>query len=198
MTEFLQLVVVGLSTGSAFALVGMSLVLVYRTTGIVNFAQGVFAVIGGLFTFELSDDMPLVLAMLVSVVLAAFLSSILAVVAVGFRDRTTSLASTIITLGAAFLAQALLLGPQTLLFLALLVAGLLDLLLGRAPTRLGGVHSGLGVALVGLRGAADLDSDLSESAQCRDGEGAAPMGHGHRFDLLYWLQYVLPRVPKRK
>jgi branched-subunit amino acid ABC-type transport system permease component len=62
MTEFLQLVVVGFSTGSAFALVGMSLVIVYRTTGIVNFAQGVFAVIGGLFTFELSDDLPLVLA----------------------------------------------------------------------------------------------------------------------------------------
>ena len=41
--------------------------------------------------------------------IAAFVSSILAVVAVGFRDRTTGLASTIITLGAAFLAQALLL-----------------------------------------------------------------------------------------
>ena len=109
MTEFLQLVVVGLSTGSAFALVGMSLVLVYRTTGIVNFAQGVFAVIGGLFTFQLSDELPLVLAMLASIVIAALASSILAVVAVGFRDRTTSLASTIITLGAAFLAQALLL-----------------------------------------------------------------------------------------
>ena len=65
MTEFLQLLVVGLSTGSAFALVGMSLVLVYRTTGIVNFAQGVFAVIGGLFTFQLSDEMPLALAMYV-------------------------------------------------------------------------------------------------------------------------------------
>jgi len=62
MTEFLQLVVVGLSTGSAFALVGMSLVLVYRTTGIVNFSQGVFVVIGGLFTFKLSDDMPLAVA----------------------------------------------------------------------------------------------------------------------------------------
>ena len=109
MIEFLQLVVVGLSTGSAFALVGMSLVLVYRTTGIVNFAQGVFAVLGGLFTFKFSDDLPLVLAMLVAIVIAAVVSSALAVVAVGFRDRTTALASTIITLGAAFLAQALLL-----------------------------------------------------------------------------------------
>ena len=109
MTTFLQLVVVGLSTGSAFALVGMALVLVYRTTGIVNFAQGVFAVIGGLVTFRLADDLPLAVAMLIAVLIAGVLSSVLAVVAVGFRGRTTNLASIIITLGASFLAEALLL-----------------------------------------------------------------------------------------
>ncbi len=109
MTTFLQLLVVGLSTGSAFALVGIGLVLVYRTTGIVNFAQGVFAVIGGLVTFRLADDLPLAVATLVAVLVAAVLSSVLAVVAVGFRGRTTNLASIIITLGASFLAEALLL-----------------------------------------------------------------------------------------
>ncbi len=109
MTTFLQLIVVGLSTGSAFALVGMSLVLVYRTTGIVNFAQGVFVVIGGLFTFRFSEDMPLALATLLSIAVAATIASLLAVVAVGIRGRTTNLASIIITLGAAFLAEALLL-----------------------------------------------------------------------------------------
>jgi branched-chain amino acid transport system permease protein len=109
MTTFLQLVVVGLSTGSVFALVGMSLVLVYRTTGIVNFAQGVFAVVGGLFTFQFADGMPLVVATLLSVAIAAACSSVLAVVAVGFRGRTTALASIIITLGAALLAEAVLL-----------------------------------------------------------------------------------------
>ena len=62
MTTFFQLVVVGLSTGSVFALVGMSLVLVYRTTGIVNFAQGVFVVLGGLFTFRFAGDVPLAVA----------------------------------------------------------------------------------------------------------------------------------------
>jgi branched-chain amino acid transport system permease protein len=107
LTTFLQLVVVGLSTGSAFALVGIGLVLVYRTTGIVNFAQGVFAVVGGLVTFRLADDLPLALATLVAVLVAALLSSVLAVVAVGFRGRTTNLASIIITLGASFLAEAL-------------------------------------------------------------------------------------------
>ena len=33
MTTFFQLVVVGISTGSVFAIAGMSLVLVYRATG---------------------------------------------------------------------------------------------------------------------------------------------------------------------
>jgi len=107
MTTFFQLVVVGLSTGSVFALVGMSLVLVYRTTGIVNFAQGVFVVLGGLFTFRFVGDVPTAVATLISLGIAAVASSILAVVAVGFRGRTTSLASIIITLGASFLAEAL-------------------------------------------------------------------------------------------
>jgi branched-chain amino acid transport system permease protein len=109
MTTFLQLVVVGLSTGSMFALVGIGLVLVYRTTGIVNFAQGVFAVIGGLFTFRFASDLPLAVATLLAIGIAGLVSSALAVVAVGFRGRTTNLASIIITLGASFLAEAVLL-----------------------------------------------------------------------------------------
>ncbi len=58
-TTFFQLVVVGISTGSVFAIVGMSLVLVYRATGIVNFAQGVFAVLGGLLTYSLGKHVSL-------------------------------------------------------------------------------------------------------------------------------------------
>ena len=110
MTTFLQLVVVGFSTGSVFAVVGMSLVLIYRTTGIVNFAQGMFAVLGGLLTFRLHDGgLPLWAASVAAVLLSGVAASFLAVVAFGFRRRTTSLASLIITLGASFVAEALLL-----------------------------------------------------------------------------------------
>lgn len=109
MTTFLQLIVVGISTGSLFGVVGMALVLIYRTTGIVNFAQGVFAVVGGLFTFELQQHMPLVLAMLGAIVLAALLGTLTAVIAVGIRGRTTHLASLVITVGIALLAEAVLL-----------------------------------------------------------------------------------------
>jgi branched-chain amino acid transport system permease protein len=108
-TTFLQLIVVGISTGSVFGIVGMALVLVYRTTGIVNFAQGVSAVLGGLLTFELQQHMPLALAIVGAIVLAALLATLTAVIAVGFRGRTTHLASLIITVGIAQLAEAILL-----------------------------------------------------------------------------------------
>lgn len=109
MTTFLQLIVVGISTGSVFGIVGMALVLVYRTTGIVNFAQGVFAVFGGLLTFELQQHMPLVPAILGAIVLAALLATLTAVIAVGIRGRTTHLASLVVTVGIALLAEAVLL-----------------------------------------------------------------------------------------
>ena len=106
MREFLQLVVVGLSTGSAFALVGIGMVLIYRTTSIINFAQGAFAVFGGLFTVSLVDDMPTAFAAAIAVFATAVIGAAIGFVAVGFRRRTTPLASLIITLGLALLATS--------------------------------------------------------------------------------------------
>ena len=107
MTEFLQLVVVGISIGSAFALVGIGMVLIFRTTGIINFAQGSFAVLGGLFMVELRDSMHPVVAALLTIVLVGFIGSLVGFTAVGFRRRTTPLASLIITLGLALLISSL-------------------------------------------------------------------------------------------
>jgi branched-chain amino acid transport system permease protein len=108
-TTFFQFVVVGISTGSVFAIVGMSLVLVYRATGIVNFAQGVFAVLAGLLTYSLVQHMPRARAAVLATLATAIVATLVAVVAVGFRGRTTHLASLIITVGIAIFAEAVLL-----------------------------------------------------------------------------------------
>jgi branched-chain amino acid transport system permease protein len=105
--EFLQLVVVGVSTGSAFALVGIGMVLVFRTTNIVNFAQGSFAVLGGLFVVGLIDDVHGLVAGAIAVMLVALIGAAVGFVAVGFRGRTTPLASLIITLGLALVISSL-------------------------------------------------------------------------------------------
>jgi branched-chain amino acid transport system permease protein len=107
MREFLQLVVVGISTGAAFALVGIGMVLVYRTTGIVNFAQGSFAVLGGLFVAGLHDDVNGLVAGAVAVVVVALIGALVGFVAVGFRGRTTPLASLLATLGIALVISSL-------------------------------------------------------------------------------------------
>ena len=101
--------VVGVSTGSLFAIVGMSLVLIFKATGIVNFAQGVFAVLGGLLTYGLGKHMSLVLAAVLATVITALIATIVAVVDVGVRGRTTPLASLVITVGIALFAEAVLL-----------------------------------------------------------------------------------------
>jgi branched-chain amino acid transport system permease protein len=105
--EFIQLVVIGISTGSAFALVGIGMVLIHRTSGIVNFAQGAFAVLGGLLMVSFVGDMPTALAGLVSVAIVGVIGAVMGFIAVGIRGRTTPLASLIITLGLALVASSL-------------------------------------------------------------------------------------------
>jgi len=108
MTELVQLVVIGLSTGSAFALVGISFALIFRTTNIVNFAQGAFAVLGGQFTVWLVDkEWPTAAAAIVAVLLVTAVGALVGLLAVGIRGLTTPLASLVITLGVAFVIQAL-------------------------------------------------------------------------------------------
>ncbi len=57
MTRFLQFALIGLGAGACYALLAQGAVLIYRGSGIVNFAQGAFAMMAAYVTFvELRDD----------------------------------------------------------------------------------------------------------------------------------------------
>ena len=57
MTRFLQFALIGLGAGACYALLAQGAVLIYRGSGIVNFAQGAFAMLAGYVTFvELAND----------------------------------------------------------------------------------------------------------------------------------------------
>jgi branched-chain amino acid transport system permease protein len=53
--EFLQQVVSGLASGGVYALLALALVLIYRSTGVVNFAQGEMAMFSTFVCWELID-----------------------------------------------------------------------------------------------------------------------------------------------
>jgi ABC-type branched-subunit amino acid transport system ATPase component/branched-subunit amino acid ABC-type transport system permease component len=56
-TRFLQFALIGLGSGACYALLAQGTVLIYRGSGIVNFAQGAFAMLAAYVTFvELSGD----------------------------------------------------------------------------------------------------------------------------------------------
>jgi len=96
---FLQYAASGIATGCAFALVATGFVAIYRVTRVVNFAQGVFAVIAGMLAYTLlGQGVPHVLAELLAVVAAGVVGVLIGLVAIG-RRGTSPLASLIITLG---------------------------------------------------------------------------------------------------
>lgn len=56
LTRFLQFALIGLGSGACYALLAQGSVLIYRGSGIVNFAQGAFAMLAAYVTFvELTD-----------------------------------------------------------------------------------------------------------------------------------------------
>jgi len=103
---FLQLVVSGISIGSAYALVGIGLVLVFRTTNALNFAQGTYAVLAGLTTASLLDYMPTLLAALLALALTTVVGLAMGFVTLARGGETAPLVSLIVTLGLALVARA--------------------------------------------------------------------------------------------
>ncbi|HLA80454.1 MAG TPA: branched-chain amino acid ABC transporter permease [Thermoleophilia bacterium] len=75
MANWIQLLVTGITTGSLYALIALGFVTIYRSSRIVNMAQGSFVMFGGLFTFSMLMEigMPFWLAGVVGTVLVVLL-----------------------------------------------------------------------------------------------------------------------------
>src|SRR5260370_26042365 len=54
-SQLLQFAILGLGIGAVYALLGNGLVLIYRGSGILNFAQGAYAMVGAYLFYELHD-----------------------------------------------------------------------------------------------------------------------------------------------
>ena len=108
MTLFLQYASSGVATGCTFALVATGFVVIYRVTRVVNFAQGTFAVVGGMAAVALlGRGLPHGPAEIGAVTVGGLAGLLVGAVAIG-RRGTPPLASLIITLGIAIGAYALL------------------------------------------------------------------------------------------
>lgn len=106
MSAFLTYLITGLALGCSFALVASGFVTIHRVTGVVNFAQGTFAVVAGMAAGALlGRGLPHGVAEVAAIAFAGLVGLVVGVVAIGKRG-TPPLASLVITLGLGVLAYA--------------------------------------------------------------------------------------------
>lgn len=101
MELFLARLFDGLSAGASYAVIAIALVLIYKATTLINFAQGELAMLGTFFAFVLAVEqgVPIYLAVILAMLLLAILAAVLERVLIRPFDPADHLPLVIITLG---------------------------------------------------------------------------------------------------
>lgn len=74
MDTFLQLSVNGAGKGAVYALLALGFVIIYRATGVVNFAHGSLVFVGGYVTYAMTDNVGFFAAAAIGIISAGLLA----------------------------------------------------------------------------------------------------------------------------
>jgi branched-chain amino acid transport system permease protein len=103
--ELLQYLLSGITTGSIYAIVAIGFNIIYNTTGIINFAQGEFLMLGGMIAVSLVKLVPLPLAIAAAVLLTGAVGVALQVLFMRWLKDPDVLRMIIITVGLSILVR---------------------------------------------------------------------------------------------
>jgi len=99
-SEMLQYVLSGLTMGGIYALVALGFVIIHNVTGIINFAQGEFVMLGAMFMVTLKGTgIPAPLALLLSIILAMVAIGLVELGAIRPARRASPVSLIILTIG---------------------------------------------------------------------------------------------------
>jgi len=119
--DFAQFAVDGLQAGAIYALVGLGFVVVYRVTGVINFAQGGFVMLGPMLTVTFlgqrttAEALQLLLSILRAVLLTGLVGLLTYGIALRLRRTALPLTRIMITVGVYLILQGaalLIWGPR--------------------------------------------------------------------------------------
>jgi branched-chain amino acid transport system permease protein len=102
---FVQYLFAGITYGAIYAIVGIGFNIIYNTTGIINFAQGEFVMLGGMLAISFLPHMPLVAAVAAAVVLTMLFGAVMEICFIRWLDRPSVLRMIIITIGLSILIR---------------------------------------------------------------------------------------------
>lgn len=102
---FLQYLFAGITYGIIYAIVAIGFNIIYNTTGIINFAQGEFLMLGGMISISLLHFMPLPLAIAVAVLITMIIGALIEIVFIRWIDNPSVLRMIVITIGISILIR---------------------------------------------------------------------------------------------
>lgn len=103
--QVLQYCLSGLTVGSVYAVVAIGFNIIYNTTGIINFAQGEFVVVGAMTAIALSAAMPLPVAIALAVLLTMVLGGLIELIFIRPVRNASVLRLIVITIGLSILIR---------------------------------------------------------------------------------------------
>lgn len=131
MTFVLQLAVAGIAVGSVYALIAIGIVLIYKCSGVVNFAQGAYAMLGAYVTYVLlGAGLPALAAVIVAMAAMAAVGSVTERLVLRPMLKAPVVAVMMVTLGILILARAFCLavwGPDQIAFPQLFPEGAVEI-----------------------------------------------------------------------
>jgi branched-chain amino acid transport system permease protein len=95
----------GITSGSMYAIIAIGFNIIYNTTGIINFAQGEFLVLGGMIGISLSSFLPLPLAIAAAVIVTMGVGALIDFLFIRWLKHPSVLRLVIITIGVSILIR---------------------------------------------------------------------------------------------
>ncbi|HET9596239.1 MAG TPA: branched-chain amino acid ABC transporter permease [Anaeromyxobacteraceae bacterium] len=102
---FVQYLMAGLTYGMIYAVVGMGFNIIYNATGIINFAQGEFVMLGGMIAVSLVALVPLPLAVVGAVLATMAIGAVIEVAFIRWLSGPSVLRMIVITIGLSILIR---------------------------------------------------------------------------------------------
>ncbi len=96
---FFQYIVAGVTYGAIYAVVAIGFNIIYNATGIINFAQGEFVMLGGMTAVTLHHFLPLYAAIIAAVVITTAVGGLIEILFIRWLRRPSVLRVIIITIG---------------------------------------------------------------------------------------------------
>ncbi|MDM8007536.1 MAG: branched-chain amino acid ABC transporter permease [Phycisphaerae bacterium] len=104
-SQIVQYCLSGITLGSIYAIVAIGFNIIYNTTGIINFAQGEFLIVGAMTAISLSEIVPLPIALVISVVITACLGAVVEMMFIRPVRQAPVLRLVVITIGISILLR---------------------------------------------------------------------------------------------